>query len=827
VALATATGTTFLIADGTSSVPIQLTVTNAAGQGMAGLPVTFNTTAGTFTAPAPAVALRADSTTITTGADGTAQVILTSSTTVETATVSATVDTGGGTSIAPAPLTINFISNIPAQVAVRAVPSTVGVGTTSTVIATVTTADTPPLPVGGVTVTFDFQANNSGGSLSPSGGVTNTDGEVSVTYTAGTSLSTDTIRATASGGGQAITGTTDITVQTATVAANTLELLVSSPQLDSDGSEQITLTALARDVNNNAIPNVNVTFAASSGLIIPVSGTTDANGRATALLETASDQTNRQITVTAVAGTLDSEAIVTVTGTTVTLSGPSTLVLGQTTRLSILLRDAGGNPISGRVVTLSSARGNTLASPTVTTGFNGQAEGQVTATVPGDDTIQATVLGATGTLALTVSSANFVFTAPAPLPAPTPEVNLGAVQAIVVHWDEAGVNQVGATIHFFATRGTLTDPNDPANTGSTIAVDTDASGDATVNIASTNAGPASITAAAGTPGGPSSQIDIEFVAVEAASLILQASPAALGVNQGDSDDQQSIITAIVRDTSNNLVKNQTVSFSIFSDVSGGGISPPSAITDSFGRASTVYTAGAVPSAQDGVLIDAQAVGTGPCTPTAPRPRACDRVNLSVARQSLFITLGTGNEIFETRPTNYEMPFKAIVTDANSNPVAGVRVELNLTPLRYFKGTYVEVTDVNGGFLRWGTAVAVRCTNEDILTGEITKDRNGILDGIDEDLNGDGVLQPGNVATLPAFVTTDATGIAEFRIDYPQDHANWVEVELEARTSVAGSESAERTTFILPVLADDVDDRNNTPPGFTSPFGVSASCTDAL
>ena len=48
VALATTTGTTFLIADGTSSVPIQLTVTNAAGQGMAGLPVTFTTTAGSW-----------------------------------------------------------------------------------------------------------------------------------------------------------------------------------------------------------------------------------------------------------------------------------------------------------------------------------------------------------------------------------------------------------------------------------------------------------------------------------------------------------------------------------------------------------------------------------------------------------------------------------------------------------------------------------------------------------------------------------------------------------------------------------------------------------
>jgi hypothetical protein len=827
VALATTTGTTFLIANGTSSVPIQLTVTNAAGQGMAGLPVTFTTTAGSFAAAAPAVALRADSSTITTDANGTAQVILTSSTTVETATVSAMVDTGGGTSIAPTPLTINFISNIPAQITLQAIPSTVGIGTTSTLIATVTTNDTPPLPVAGVTVTFDFQANNSNGFLSASSGVTNAAGEVSVTYTAGPGISTDTLRASASGGGSDVTETVDITVQTATVAANTLELLVSSPQLDSDNSEQVTLTALARDANNNAIPNVNVTFAASSGLIIPVSGTTDANGRATALLETAGDQTNRQITVTAVAGALDSEAIVAVTGTTVTLSGPSTLVLGQTTRLSILLRDAGGNPISGRVVTLSSAQGNTLASPTVTTGFNGQAEGQVTAAVPGDDTIQATVLGATGTLALTVSSANFVFTTPTPSPAPIPEVNLDAAQAIVVHWDEAGVNQVGATINFFATRGTLTDPNDATNTGSAIAVATDANGNATVNITSTNAGPASITAAADTPGGPSSQIDIEFVAVDAASLILQASPTSLGINQGDSADQQSIITAIVRDTNNNLVKNQTVSFSIFSDVSGGRISPPSAITDSFGRASTVYTAGAVPSAQDGVLIDAQVAGTTGCDPTAPIPTGpCNRVTLTVAQQALFMTLGTGNEIFETTPTNYEMPFKVIVTDANSNPIAGVRVELNLTPRQFAKGSYIRNPALPEPFDSWVPAISVVCMNEDLLTGEITKDRNGILDP-GEDLNVNGELEPGNVATVPAFVTTGENGIAEFRIDYPQDHANWVEVELEARTPVAGSESSARTTFILPVLNTDVTNEDRTPPGFTSPFGVSPFCTDDL
>ena len=123
----------------------------------------------------------------------------------------------------------------------------------------------------------------------------------------------------------------------------------------------------------------------------------------------------------------------------------------------------------------------------------------MTAAVPGDDTIQATVLGATHA-DLDGQLGQFRLHNARTASAPTPEVNLGAVQAIVVHWDEAGVNQGGQPINFFATRGILTDPNDATNTGSAIAVDTDASGNATVNIASTNAGPASITAAADTAG---------------------------------------------------------------------------------------------------------------------------------------------------------------------------------------------------------------------------------------------------------------------------------------------------------------------------------------
>jgi hypothetical protein len=125
VALSTTTGDTFLLANGTDSTTIQLTATDANGRGLAGLAVTFTTTAGTLSASAPLVAARANgesATVVTTNANGLAQATLTSSPTPATATVAARVDTGGGTAVAPSPMTIDFISDVPAQLTLRAVP---------------------------------------------------------------------------------------------------------------------------------------------------------------------------------------------------------------------------------------------------------------------------------------------------------------------------------------------------------------------------------------------------------------------------------------------------------------------------------------------------------------------------------------------------------------------------------------------------------------------------------------------------------------------------------------------------------------------------------
>jgi hypothetical protein len=828
LSLATTTGSTLLVADGQSSMPIQLTVTNGSGQGVPNTAATFTTTAGSLSSggttssrTAADRVTRATSVTATTDANGIAQATLTSSTQIETAHVTAQAM---GFSTA---LSVNFISGTPAQVKLEAFPKTVGVSSTSTVRATVTTA--AGAFVEGVTVTFALPVNSSGARLASASGITNGLGQASVVYTAGTVIGTDTVRASVPGD---IVGSVAVSVQSTTVNASSLDLLVSSPQMDSDGSEQVTLTALARDSNNNFVSGVRVTFAANSdvgsgGGIQVTNGTTDASGKATALLATAGDQTNRTIHVTAVAGTLTDENDVAVTGTTVTLSGTGTLVLRQTTTLSILLRDSGGHGIPNQTVTVSSGLGNTLSQVTPTD-FNGQTSVTVTATAAGSDIIQAKALGATGTFALTVSSANFGFSSPAPN---TP-VNLGAFQRVIVHWDEAGVNQVNKDINFFATRGTLTDPNNAANTGAAITVKTNSNGDALVDVSSPNAGPAVITATA--VGGPSSQLAIKFVAIAPTSLILQASPTTLGVNTGSSTDQQSIITATIRDASGNLVEGQTVSFALI-DVSGGRIFPASALTDSFGQASTVYTAGAVPSAQDGVAIDAEVVNPRPATPCVRDPASvppnkpvsgpCARVTLTVARQALFVILGTGNTLQALSTTQYALPYSALVTDANGNPVSGVRVELNLSPTRYEKGFYIQSFDTAGNFVSWvknrtvnpangGDDFDRACQNEDA-------NRNGRLDP-GEDSNNNGELDPGNVATVPVNLTTNDTGFAFFDVVYAKEFT-WVEVTLEARATVAGSESSSRATFFLPGLASDFTNRTVAPPGSISPYGIATTC----
>lgn len=570
-------------------------------------------------------------------------------------------------------------------------------------------------------------------------------------------------------------------------------VLSSNSQLATGNEQGVTITAIVKDANNNLIENKNVTFSSDSGALAVIRGTTDAAGTAMATLTTGGNETNRRITVTAASGAITSTILIDVAGTAITISGESSQVLGATTDLILSLNDSFGKALSSIPIAISSTNANTLSAATLTTNSAGQATVSVTGIVAGTDTIVATALGATGAFSLVVSPDSFSFTTPSSNSA---EVNLNVAQQVTINWRVSGVPQVGQTISLTATRGTLSAPT----------AITDASGSATVSISANNAGVSTITASSAT--GPTAQRNLEFVATTPYSIEVQSALASVAPG-----GEKTTVTVVVRDINYNLVKNKRILFSL-SDSSGGLLSTATAITDSSGQASTVYTSGSATSARDGVRVTALVEST----------TVTGFVNLTVGARALFIALGTGNTIIEppdVSDTIYQQPYTVYVTDANGNGVAGADVSLSVLSRVYHKGIYVwngVYWQVNVDPLRGSIGVR-NCISEDFNT-------NGILDLVlGEDINGDGALTPGNRVAVSALAKTDTSGFAVFNLTYAQQYANWLGVTLEARARVQGTEASAIERFNLAGAASDFDKETKSPPGQPSPFGLSNTCTD--
>lgn len=574
---------------------------------------------------------------------------------------------------------------------------------------------------------------------------------------------------------------------------SSIQLLTSNSQLESAGTSTVTLTAVLKDTNNNVISNIPVVFSANNnGSLQIIRGTTDSTGTAQATLSTAGDKTIRTITATATAGSISATVDVDVTGTTISVNGPTALGFAESGVLTFTLKDSAGTGISGKALTLTSNPGVNLSTNSVTTGVNGQATVTVTGVSdPGIVTVAGA--GATSVHNITVSADSFTFSSPAA----NTEVTLGTPQEVKVRLLNGGVGVDGTTVNFTATRGTLT---------ASSAV-TAGGGFATVSVSSTIAGSSTIAATTGS--GLTTQLSLLFVATTPATMTLQADPATLGINpSGSPATQTSTIKATVRDAANNLVKNKTVNFNV---VAGGGtISPGSAVTDASGQATAVYTAGPSSSGKDGVAVKASIAGAI-CSPSVS---VCETTaTLTVAQQSLFITLGTGNTITEPDPTFYSYPYSVLVTDAAGVGKAGVTVTLTVIPTHYYKGQ-----------LRWSGTVwsreagAVKCANEDL-------NFDGIFQPSDDDNNANGKLEPGNIAATAQSVVTDSNGFGVFFISYAQDHAYWVRVNLTAQAGVAGSEATNSAYFDLPGNADDYKTEAVAPPGQFSPYGTSLDCTN--
>jgi Invasin, domain 3/Bacterial Ig-like domain (group 1) len=697
---------------------------------------------------------------------------------------------GDNAFVTPTPVTptppATTVTNITVTASSATIPSDGSAASTITASAT----DASNAPVSGATITF----SPSAGTISPTSVTTGTTGTASASLSAGTAAAGTAITVTATSG--SVKGTATVTVSN---TQQSLTIQTSLPQIPSDSSKSATITVFVKNASNNFVAGVPVSFAATSGGLTVTQGTTDATGAATATLS-AVTPTNRNITVTATVGPSTAKIVVPVVGTTLTLTGPSSLVLGASGTYNVTLADFGKNPITATTVTLVSA-GNTLPA-SVLTDSSGSATFQLTAAKAGANTVTATALGQSASQNLTVSNQSFAFTTPTAGVLTPLNQNLG----VTVHWTSNGAAVVGQTVSFSATRGTL----------SAATAVTDGSGDASVMIASTTAGPA-IIAASGT--GVTAQIAVTFEATVPSAIAIQASPDTVAT-QG-----QSTITAIVRDASGNLVNGKTVEFQL-TDITGGSLSFATVVTGTQGVAQTVYTASSTPSQSNGVTIQATVQGTAITASTT----------LTVGGQTVFISLGTGNQIAENgNKTQFQMPWVVQAVDSGGNPVNNVTITLTIhsTPIgyenppnwAYAKGEYqvcgtswVQFNGTPGCTNGASSSPPVTCLNEDL-------NLNGVLDP-GEDFNNNGKLDPGDVAVAtPSSVITGTDGSATFTVEYPEDHALWVQTLLTATATVQGTQSSTESLFVLPILAIYLTTTASSPPGLVSPYGVASTCSD--
>ncbi|HUO95779.1 MAG TPA: Ig-like domain-containing protein [Steroidobacteraceae bacterium] len=710
---------------------------------------------------------------------------------------------GGGTS-AVAKVTV-----------IASAPTVAADGSTSSTI-TATALDANNVAVANATVTF---AATAGGLLQGNAAKTDSSGHATATLAAipGTAAGTAITVTVTIGGVAGSTGVNVVAIQ------QSISVTTDQPQIASDGSQTANIAALLRDANNVALSGVTVTFSATSGVLTVTQATTDATGTAKATLTAGSDPTDRTITVTAAAGSaMPATLPVQVTGTTLSMAGPTNLVLGSQGSYTVSLKNSAGAGISNKTVTLTSANGNTIAPASVMTDGNGQGTFTVTASSAangGNDTLSAAALGLVATRALAVSSQNFSITTPA---TSGTKVTLGTAQTITATWLSGGAPQVGQTVTFSATRGSL-------SAGSAV---TDGSGNATVTISSSTAGSSVIAASAS---GVSAQTTIDFVATNPTQIAVQAAPAAVSVGGS------SVITATVRDPANNLVEGATVSF-VLQDSTGGSLSVASALTNAQGQAQTTYTAGSTSSSANGVVVTAQVTN-------ASNQTATSSVDLTVGGQTVFLSLGTGNKIQAPDQATYLIQFAVFALDAQGAAVPNIPVTLRILPISYVKGMRVW----NGTI--WATVPSTAandpdasppgtqtCANEDT-------DYSGIISSLDppgalptctdlvtnttitqhqKDYNCNNRLDPGNVAAVsPSSGTTDANGELVVNVTYPQDHAYYVNVKLTATATVNGTQSSTSSTFALPGLATDFSQQNTAPPGPTSPYGVANVCSNPL
>jgi hypothetical protein len=396
--------------------------------------------------------------------------------------------------------------------------------------------------------------------------------------------------------------------------------------------------------------------------------------------------------------------------------------------------------------------------------------------------------------------------------------------------DSAGTGIRGTTLNVsgdFATPTVLTTDNSGA---ASLTVTSVAPGTYTIVVSGSGVTTTQVVRVSGTTGGGGTVVIPPATSLAPASL--NANPTNIRPNLTNSQTNRSSVVFRMRDLNNTGIPNVRVRFEIVPPglASGEQISTGNnvVLTDSSGEVSTEYIPGTRTSPTNGVRIRACYATTDAAISGTACPNSVE-ATLTVAGQALNLSIIDDNllERGTVGNTLYIKNFVIQVADSAGNAVVGAQISASVDITHYGKGvefasnyprtvvrdatadysitlppgisdTYTSGTLGNTDTTPATPISRIWCLNEDL-------NRNGNRDA-GEDIDGDGNVEPrASEITVSAVGSgvTDATGIAQFRVQYGQTVGTWLAYTLKVTTNVAGSEGMNSRKFITDVLQADV------------------------
>jgi adhesin/invasin len=636
--------------------PLVAQVTDAYGNPISGITVTFSLTSGSATLGAAPGA---------TGADGLAQITVTLGTAAGPIVV-----TASATGLTSA--TFNLTANAGVASAIAADTGGGQAGTVGTALANsfvVKVTDTNGNPVSGVAVAF--AVTGGGGTLSASSVNTDASGKAASKLTLGTVVGTNnnTVTATVAG----LSGSPVTFTASANAGAGALLAIVGGDaQSGAVGAALGTALAVkVTDSYGNPVSGVAVTFAATTGQATLSGGgaaTTGADGKAqvTATLGT---------TAGAVKVTASATGLTSVIFNLTANPGPAAAISalsgsGQTGTVGVALgnsftvkvADSYGNGISGVTVTFAvTAGGGSLSASSVATDASGQAASKLTlGTTAGSSNNSATAsaAGLAGSPVTFTASAN---AGPATAIAAdsgggqTGTVGTALTNSFVVKVTDTYGNPVsGAAVAFAVTGG--------GGTLSAASVNTDASGQAASKLTlGTAAGTNNNTvtaSAAGLSGSP-----VTFTASANAGPAAVVAVVSGSGQSGTVAALGSPLVAKVTDSYGNPKAGVTVTFAVTSGSATLGAAPGATVAD--GLAQITITLG---TAAGPIVVTASATGLTSAT-----------FNLTAnPGPAVTITAVSGSGQTGVAGSALGGSFVVKVADTYANGVSGVTVAFAVT-----------------------------------------------------------------------------------------------------------------------------------------------------